>query len=153
MSPFRFRAVPGDSTPEVFTGNQDQNTPVRNLFNRDVITQYVRLYPVTPSPQGYALRLDLLGCKPDTPIYVPPNWQGFTPTPFPPDYTGETPTAYPPGYTGPTPTAVPPSYTGDTPDHRECAAADSLLLPFPYFPLCVLPCSVPLQHLEDPGRF
>ncbi|XP_076461744.1 uncharacterized protein LOC143294198 [Babylonia areolata] len=112
-----YSVLPGQATSELFTGNTDPNTPVRNLFNRNVIAQFVRLHPVGPGPEGFALRFEILGCKPDTPIYVPPNWQGFTPTPFPPDYTGETPTAIPPGYTGQTPTAVPPDYTGEIPEH------------------------------------
>ncbi|KAL8604894.1 hypothetical protein ACOMHN_028522 [Nucella lapillus] len=112
-----YTEVPGQTSPEVFTGNTDQDTPVRNLFNRNVVSQYLRLYPVTSAPDGFALRFEILGCKPDTPIYIPPDWHGSSPTPFPPDYTGETPTAFPPGYTGQTPTAVLPGYTGETPEH------------------------------------
>jgi hypothetical protein len=100
--------VPGDIVAEVFTANTDQSTPVRNLFNRDVVARYVRLYPMsTTAHAGYGLRLELLGCKPDAPVYIPPESSGNTPTPFPP------------GYTGPTPTAKPPDYTGETPNQCE----------------------------------
>ncbi|XP_025095226.1 lactadherin-like [Pomacea canaliculata] len=73
----QYTSQPGDSTPYIFTGNTDRNTPVRNLFNRDVLARYVRLYPISSSPLGYGLRFDLLGCRPD----IPPT--GFTPTASP----------------------------------------------------------------------
>ncbi|KAK7483904.1 hypothetical protein BaRGS_00024788, partial [Batillaria attramentaria] len=58
---------PGDVTPKLFTGNADNTTPVRKLFNRDVIARYVRVEPVEGTSDGLALRLDVLGCSPDPP--------------------------------------------------------------------------------------
>lgn len=81
---------PGEPTPYVFPANTDQNTYVRNLFNRDIIARYVRVQPVSGSPGGMAMRVEILGCSSPTPI---------TPT--------VQPTAAPPGLTGPTPTMGP----------------------------------------------
>ena len=75
--------------PKTFQANTDNTTPVQNLFSRDVLTQFVRVYPLTPGPQGYGIRLEILGCSPDNP--VPPDFTGNTPSIRPPTVTGDTP--------------------------------------------------------------
>lgn len=67
----------GENTPYLFTGNTDGSTPVRNLFKRDIVAQYVKIVPVKASSHGIGLRFTVLGCNPSPPP------QGV-PTPSPP---------------------------------------------------------------------
>uniref|UniRef100_A0A2C9K961 F5/8 type C domain-containing protein n=1 Tax=Biomphalaria glabrata TaxID=6526 RepID=A0A2C9K961_BIOGL len=70
-----YTLYPGDQTPYLFHGNNDSNTPVRNLLNREIIAQYIRIVPVEAGPGGIGLRFDVLGCQPPTPppiILKPP---------------------------------------------------------------------------------
>lgn len=60
-----YTEYPGDSTPYTFTANKDGTTPVRNLLNRNIIAQYVKIVPVQAAPGGIGLRLDMLGCQPE----------------------------------------------------------------------------------------
>lgn len=61
---------PNGRTPYVFYANSDQTTPIRNLFNRDIIAQYIKIVPQQSAPAGAGLRFELLGCNP-TP-FMPP---------------------------------------------------------------------------------
>lgn len=62
----------GDKTPYLFTGNTDGSTPVRGLFNRNIITQYVKIVPVKASPNGIGFRFTVVGCTPNVPPqYIP----------------------------------------------------------------------------------
>ncbi|XP_048245023.1 mucin-5AC-like isoform X2 [Haliotis rufescens] len=88
---FPYTTIPGESTPAIFEGNMDKSTPIRNLFNRDITAQYVRIVPVEWSKDGIAMRFNILGCtppepKPQTPVpgvptASPPSGQS-TPGPF-----------------------------------------------------------------------
>ncbi|XP_067650638.1 mucin-5AC-like [Haliotis asinina] len=77
-----YTRIPGGSTPEVFEGNMDQNTPIRNLFNRDITARYVRIVPVEWSKDGIAMRFNILGCTPPQP--KPPTVSPGVPTASPP---------------------------------------------------------------------
>lgn len=101
---FPYTESDGDTTPYLFTGNTDHSTPVRNLFNRNIISQYVKIVPVKASPAGTGLRFTVIGCTPSLPA------QGI-PTPFPSLVTsGSTLT---PG-TGPTAVPTLPTRIGMT---------------------------------------
>ncbi|GFS03915.1 mucin 5AC, oligomeric mucus/gel-forming [Elysia marginata] len=80
--------IPGGNSPYLFTGNSDQTTPLRNLFNRDLLARYVRIVPVTASPEGIGMRFNVIGCEPSipsqgVPTLKPPSINGATPTPAP----------------------------------------------------------------------
>uniref|UniRef100_A0A2C9M9G4 Hemocytin n=1 Tax=Biomphalaria glabrata TaxID=6526 RepID=A0A2C9M9G4_BIOGL len=78
-----YTEYPGSQTPYLFRGNTDSNTPVRNLLNREIIAQYIKIVPVEAGPSGIGLRFDVLGCKPDIPK-LPPSLT-------PPTVSNETP--------------------------------------------------------------
>ena len=60
FSPYSDGGIP---EPKVFSGNEDKVTAVSNFFNRQVIAQYVRIYP--KSSQGEtSLQFNVLGCNP-----------------------------------------------------------------------------------------
>ena len=86
-----YTLYPGETTPYLFTANTDGTSPVRNLLNREIIAQYLKIVPVDASPNGIGLRFDVLGCKPELPppdlITPPPLILGPTPSPG----TGPTP--------------------------------------------------------------
>ncbi|GFO29292.1 neuropilin-2, partial [Plakobranchus ocellatus] len=80
--------IPAGKTPRTFSGNSDQATPVRNLFNRDLLARYIRIVPVTWSSEGAGLRFNVIGCEPSIPIQgvptlKPPPGNGDDPTPAP----------------------------------------------------------------------
>lgn len=89
-----------EKTPAVFLGNKDRNTPVRNLFNRQIIATTIRLVPVKSSAVGTGLRFDVLGCEPDRPPQriptpAPTTGSGNAPTPGPTSSSGGVPTPSP----------------------------------------------------------
>ena len=84
---------PGEAH-RVFNGNTDSTNPIRNLFNRNITAQYLRVYPVAWHGSSPALRLDILGCNPDNPQ-----------SPF---TTLEPPTTVSPGSNTGAPTLTPP---------------------------------------------
>ncbi|XP_041367296.1 uncharacterized protein LOC121381939 [Gigantopelta aegis] len=110
-----YTGLPGQTLPKQFVANADQNSPHRELFNREIVARFVRILPVSWAPAGIALRFNVLGCRPDNPkpipqpTAVPPSGPTGTPTAVPPSGPTGKPTAVPPS--GPTgkPTAVPPS--------------------------------------------
>lgn len=65
--------IPGAGIPKVFSANKDGDTPIRNLFNRNMTAQYVRIYPQSTSAAGTAIRLNILGCNPSTPVQPTPS--------------------------------------------------------------------------------
>ncbi|KAL2076767.1 hypothetical protein ACEWY4_027636 [Coilia grayii] len=65
LEPWRFYTEGEDvgSQPKIFPGNQNHDTPeVRELSPQTV--RYLRVYPERGSPDGLALRLEVLGCSP-----------------------------------------------------------------------------------------
>ncbi|KAK3108253.1 hypothetical protein FSP39_004202 [Pinctada imbricata] len=79
-----YMSMPGSNVTKVFKGNADNKTPVRNLFNRNITAQVIRIYPSTSSPEGSAIRFNILGCFPATPAVVTPAPGGTDiPTPSP----------------------------------------------------------------------
>ena len=54
-----YSSMPGSNVPRIFEGNTDNKTPHRNLFNRNVTAQYVRIYPIE-SNGITALRFNIL---------------------------------------------------------------------------------------------
>lgn len=72
-----------DKTPYLFTGNTDSATPVRGLFNHDIIAQYVKIVPVKASAGGIGLRFTVVGCTPNVPPPVRPTPSESTATPEP----------------------------------------------------------------------
>ncbi|WAR09825.1 MFGM-like protein [Mya arenaria] len=57
----------GDSKPVVFSGNNDSNSLVRQLFNRNVTAQYIRIHPQEWHGNSAAIRFNIIGCNPDSP--------------------------------------------------------------------------------------
>ncbi|WAQ93441.1 EDIL3-like protein [Mya arenaria] len=57
----------GDSKPVVFSGNNDSNSLVRQLFNRNVTAQYIRIHPKEWHGNAAAIRFNIIGCNPDSP--------------------------------------------------------------------------------------
>lgn len=74
---FPYTQSDGNKTAYLFTGNTDGSTPIRGLFNRDIVAQYVKIVPVKASPAGIGLRFTVIGCVPNLPIQIAPT----TPTP------------------------------------------------------------------------
>ncbi|XP_014665852.1 PREDICTED: hemocytin-like [Priapulus caudatus] len=62
-APFTYYSDSPDGNPTVFTANTDQDTPVTNLFTRDIPIRVVRIHPVTWN-DGIGMRFELLGCYP-----------------------------------------------------------------------------------------
>ncbi|XP_052092501.1 mucin-5AC-like [Mytilus californianus] len=58
------------TTPNIFQGNKNNTQPETYLFNRNIVAQYVKIYPgeYTGAP---ALRFNLLGCNPSVVITTP----------------------------------------------------------------------------------
>lgn len=65
--------IPGAGIPKVFSANKDGDTPIRNLFNRNITAQYIRVYPQSTSAAGTAIRLNILGCNPSSPVQPTPS--------------------------------------------------------------------------------
>ncbi|WAR14241.1 HMCT-like protein [Mya arenaria] len=57
----------GDPKPVVFSGNNDSNSLVRQLFNRNVTAQYIRIHPKEWHGNAAAIRFNIIGCNPDSP--------------------------------------------------------------------------------------
>ncbi|WAQ93429.1 MFGM-like protein [Mya arenaria] len=73
----------GDSKPVVFSGNNDSNSLVRQLFNRNVTAQYIRIHPKEWHGNAAAIRFNIIGCNPDspqTPIVTTPSPSVTPPT-------------------------------------------------------------------------
>ncbi|CAH1788463.1 unnamed protein product, partial [Owenia fusiformis] len=84
---------------KIFPGNTDQNTLVKNPFNRNIIAQVIRIQPVTWE-DAIAIRFNVLGCAEKT-------------TPLPGTTGTGTPGTGTPGTVKPT-TGQPPSGTPST---------------------------------------
>ncbi|XP_076328320.1 mucin-5B-like isoform X2 [Tachypleus tridentatus] len=69
-----------DGSETVFTGNNDQNTPVTNKFDEPLKVRFVRIIPF--QWKGWiSLRLEILGCNREIPVgttTVPPCVPGWT---------------------------------------------------------------------------
>ena len=114
-----YTETPGGTVPVTFPGNTDQTNPVKNLFNRNIYGQYVRIYPQT-SHGASSMTFEVLGCNPSEPKAVvttvaPGLINGSIPTAHPGLVSGQTPTAQPGLNSGATPTAVPGLVSGETP--------------------------------------
>lgn len=107
-------------TPNTFSGNTDNTTEVTQLFNRNIIGRYMRIYPktwhVAPS-----LMFEILGCNPSEPV-------GST-TAAPVLISGQTPTDHPDIGSNSTPSAVPPIVTGQPPQHKTTARFGEIIFP------------------------
>ena len=114
-----YTETPGSKVPMTFPGNTDQTGTVKNLFNRNIYGQFVRIYPQTFHGAN-SMNFEVLGCNPSEPREVittvaPGLVNGSTPTAHPGLVSGETPTARPGLVSGQTPTAVPGLVSGQTP--------------------------------------
>ncbi|KAL4222951.1 Mucin-5B [Mactra antiquata] len=58
--------VINSTTPTTFNGNTDNTTEVKNLFNRNIIGRYFRIYPKTWHTAA-SLMFEVLGCNPSEP--------------------------------------------------------------------------------------
>lgn len=88
-----YTLYPGEQNAVTFNGNNDRDTPLRNLFNRDVVARVIRLVPLMSSASGSGLRFNVLGCEPN----LPPQTQ---PTPAPTPGSGAAPSPGPTTETG-----------------------------------------------------
>ncbi|XP_033761396.1 mucin-5AC-like [Pecten maximus] len=100
--------TPGAAVAKVFSGNTDSMTPVRHLFNRNITTQFIRIYPLHFQGAIPALRLNILGCTPDAPV-LPTPVPGATikPTAMPLPGQNVSPTAKPSSGVTSIPTVAP----------------------------------------------
>ena len=117
-----YTETPGSTVPMTFPGNTDQTGTVKNLFNRNIYGQFVRIYPQT-FHGSHSMNFEVLGCNPSEPREVittvaPGLVNGSTPTARPGLVSGETPTARPGLVSGQTPTAIPGLVSGQTPTAR-----------------------------------
>ena len=90
---------------KIFDGNKDGFTGVTRLFNRKVVAQYVRIYPLTYNGLP-ALQFNIIGCNPSA---VPMIGDTGAPTAAPGGGQGQ-PTLLP--NTGNTGQATPPPISG-----------------------------------------
>ena len=114
-----YTETPGGTVPVLFPGNTDQTNTAKNLFNRNIYGQYVRIYPKT-SHGANSMTFEVLGCNPTEPrelttTVAPGLINGSIPTAQPGLISGQTPTARPFLQSGATPTAVPGLVSGITP--------------------------------------
>lgn len=122
---------PGDTTPKTFTGNTDNGTPIRHLFNRNITAQFIRLYPVESNLGSAALRWNVIGCSPDMP--KPPV-----------DITG-IPTAHPPSEKQGTPSLI--QMTGSATKGQSTGTGPQEVTPVP--PSQGVPTAQPCKSLYN----
>ena len=176
-----YTETPGGTTPVTFPGNTDQTNTVKNLFNRNIYGQYVRIYPKT-SHGATSMTFEVLGCNPSepksvvtttvapgfvnvsiptahpglvsgqTPTARPVLQSGATPTAVPGLVSGETPTAHPGIQSGATPTAVPGLVSGMTPTAHPGQASTGTPVSVPGFIFGQPTIAPPFPNFEEPPR-
>ncbi|WAR09835.1 CRAM-like protein [Mya arenaria] len=80
---YPYTLILGGSKSVVFSGNNDSNSLVRQLFNRNVTAQYIRIHPKEWHGNAAAIRFNIIGCNPDspqTPIVTTPSPSVTPPT-------------------------------------------------------------------------